>query len=342
VLSSDAGTYELLTFLREFQRAKEILLWTTSPILFQKFKTLRQGFHHQKHGLQKLKQLVCKQCNTTLLADALTGFKNSILGNEDYYDDQMDYIQQINKPQEMKPGAFLTYLHIQNSMVQDIPGSTGGFNDIQLCMIYLNAMLSKWQSTFQDGNKNFTDTMLNAMHTYFNKQHNKDPYMSMTNPYQKINDSDTTDNNSNKGDNSNNIDNQDTAADNQGNLSTDNNPSQDRIRNVEQCPLPNHQGHMWGLCNQNNFNDARLAARSSYDKPAYRTCTANQGQLPIRLSLISILKKKPNPNRKSTNLSLLKTLLPILLLPAVSAPAERSRMQSHLPVISQTMTPALT
>jgi hypothetical protein len=37
---------------------------------------------------------------------------------------------------------------------------------------------------------------------------------------------------------------------------------------VDQCPLPNQQGHMWGLCNfQNNFsNHACLAAHSSYDK----------------------------------------------------------------------------
>jgi hypothetical protein len=47
VLSSDAGAYELLMFLREFRRAKDILHWTTGPILFQKFEILLQGFHRQ-------------------------------------------------------------------------------------------------------------------------------------------------------------------------------------------------------------------------------------------------------------------------------------------------------
>jgi hypothetical protein len=33
MLSSDAGAYEFLTFLREVHCAKEILQWTTGPIL---------------------------------------------------------------------------------------------------------------------------------------------------------------------------------------------------------------------------------------------------------------------------------------------------------------------
>jgi hypothetical protein len=49
---SDAGTYKLLTFLREFHRAEEILLWTTGPVLFQKLKKLFQGFHRQAWSIE--------------------------------------------------------------------------------------------------------------------------------------------------------------------------------------------------------------------------------------------------------------------------------------------------
>jgi hypothetical protein len=56
-----------------------------------------------------------------------------------------------------------------------------------------------------------------------------------------------------KGNNYENIDNQDTpannqgSANNQGNLSANNNPStQERLHTMDQCPLPNHQGHTWG------------------------------------------------------------------------------------------------
>jgi hypothetical protein len=41
--------------------------------------------------------------------DALTSFKSQLLENEDY-NDQMDYIQQIKKPREAIPGTFLIYL----------------------------------------------------------------------------------------------------------------------------------------------------------------------------------------------------------------------------------------
>jgi hypothetical protein len=131
----------------------------------------------------------------------------------------MDYIRQIKKPRELIPGTFLIYLRIQNSMVQDLPGSTGGFNDIQLRRIYLQAMPPTWQSTFQDANKTATDTTLHSMRTYFDRQYYKDPYTSTVDPYQKTNSAKPdkhSDKNPDKDSDNENIDNQDIEADNQG------------------------------------------------------------------------------------------------------------------------------
>jgi hypothetical protein len=264
ILSIDAGTYEFLTFIREFTRASEILGWTTGPKLCEHFETLLQGYHRQTWSEEA--NAVGTQ-TVQHFAEALTGFKSQLLENEDY-DDQMDYIRQSIKPHEMNPGKFLGYLRMQNTMVQDLPGSTGGFTDIQLRRIFLHAMPAHWQSKFQDANKTSTDTTLNEMRTYFEKQHARDPYTSTTVPYQKI-DSDKS------SENSDNVDNQDITADNQGTFADSHDapsPSADnqgRITNMDQCPLPNHHGHLWGLCRQNKYNDASLSAHRSSDTPAH-------------------------------------------------------------------------
>lgn len=83
----------------------------------------------------------------------------------------------------MKPGTFLLYLQIQNSMVQELPGAPAidaGFSDTQLRRTYLHAMPPAWQSKFEDAHKTVPDTSLNAMHAYFDKQHVKDPYKGQT------------------------------------------------------------------------------------------------------------------------------------------------------------------
>jgi hypothetical protein len=46
-LSEDAGTYELLTFIREFQLARATMSWTTGPKLYEKFLMHLQGYHCQ-------------------------------------------------------------------------------------------------------------------------------------------------------------------------------------------------------------------------------------------------------------------------------------------------------
>jgi hypothetical protein len=97
-LSEDAGTYELLTFIREFQRAQAILGWTTGPKLFDKFKMHLQGFHRQTwsdeaHG----------QAQTVIHFDnTILAFKGQLLAHE-VYANQMDFLRDLQKPPDMKP-----------------------------------------------------------------------------------------------------------------------------------------------------------------------------------------------------------------------------------------------
>lgn len=178
-LSEDAGTYELLTFVREFKRAREIMSWTTGPKLFEKFEMHLQGFHRQTWSDE-----AAGQPQTVVGFDAtVLAFKEQLLEKEDY-EDQLDFIRELRKPRDMKPGTFLLYLRIQNSMVQELPGAPladAGFNDTQMRRIYLHAMPQTWQSKFEDADKTVADTSLNAMRTYFDKQHVKDPYKQENN-----------------------------------------------------------------------------------------------------------------------------------------------------------------
>jgi hypothetical protein len=127
-LSENAGTYELLTFIREFQRARSIMSWTTGPRLFEKFEVHLQGFHRQTwsdeaagHATQTV----------ATFDETVRAFKSQLLEDEDY-DNQLDFIRELKKPRDMKPGTFLLYLRIQNSMVQELPGAPNagpGFTD---------------------------------------------------------------------------------------------------------------------------------------------------------------------------------------------------------------------
>jgi hypothetical protein len=117
-LSEDAGTYELLTCLREFQRAQAIMSWTTGPRLYEKFEVHLQGFHRQTWSDEAvgLAQTIATFDTSTVLA-----FKSQLLKDEDY-GNQLDCIRELWKPRNMEPGTFLLYLRIQNSMIQELPG----------------------------------------------------------------------------------------------------------------------------------------------------------------------------------------------------------------------------
>jgi hypothetical protein len=152
--------------------------WTTGPRLYKKFEVHLQGFHRQTWSDEAV-----GQSQTVATFDAtLLAFKSQLLEDKDY-DNQLDYIQELRKPRDMKPGTFLLYLRIQNSMVQELPGAPNadaGFINTQLRRIYLHAMPLPWQSKFEDTDKTVADTSLNAMQTYFDKHHMKDPYKGQT------------------------------------------------------------------------------------------------------------------------------------------------------------------
>ena len=74
-LSLDAGAYKLLTFIQEFNRAREILNWTTSPKLFETFEILLQGFHCQTRSKETE---VVGTPTVQHFADALVGFKSHL------------------------------------------------------------------------------------------------------------------------------------------------------------------------------------------------------------------------------------------------------------------------
>jgi hypothetical protein len=96
-LSLDAETYKLPTFISEFTQAN----------YSKTFKILLQGFHHPMWS-EEANAAVGTQ-TVQHFTDALMGFKSQLLENKDY-GNQMDYIWQLTKPHEMKPGTFLLYL----------------------------------------------------------------------------------------------------------------------------------------------------------------------------------------------------------------------------------------
>jgi hypothetical protein len=140
--------------------------WTSGPRLYEKFEVRAAG----------LAQTIATSDET------IQAFKSQFLEDEDY-DNQLDFIRELKNPCNMKPGTFLFYLRIQNSMVQELPGALDvepGFVDQQLRIIYLHAMPVQGQSKFEDADKTVVDMSLNAMCAYFDKQHAKDPYKNQT------------------------------------------------------------------------------------------------------------------------------------------------------------------
>jgi hypothetical protein len=159
--------------------------WTTGPRLYEKFEVHLQGFHRQTWTDEAagLSQTVVTFDKT------VRAFKSQLLEDEDY-DNQLDFICELKKRHEMKPGTFLLYLRIQNLMVQELSGAPNagpGFSDKQLRIIHLHAMPVQWQSKFEDADRTVADTSLNAMRTYFDKQQAKDPYKSQTDGQNKTN-----------------------------------------------------------------------------------------------------------------------------------------------------------
>jgi hypothetical protein len=132
-LAEDTGTYELLTFIREFQLARATMSWTTGPKLYKKFLMHLQGYHCQMWSDEAV---------VTFDKTVLAFFKQQLLENEDY-DNQMEFIRDLCKPRETKPVTLLLYLCIQNSMVQELSSTLNagaGFSDMQLQRIYMHTM----------------------------------------------------------------------------------------------------------------------------------------------------------------------------------------------------------
>jgi hypothetical protein len=89
-LSEDAGSYELLTFLREFELARATMSWTTGLKLYRKFIMNLQGHHHQTWTNE-----ATGQAQTVATFDqTILAFKEKLLENKDY-DNQMDYIRDL-------------------------------------------------------------------------------------------------------------------------------------------------------------------------------------------------------------------------------------------------------
>jgi hypothetical protein len=85
-LSEDSGTSVLLTFIREFQRTRAIMSWTTGPKLFEKFEMHLQGLHRQTWSNE-----AAGQAQTAVMFDlTVLAFKGQLLENKDYAN-QLDY-----------------------------------------------------------------------------------------------------------------------------------------------------------------------------------------------------------------------------------------------------------
>jgi hypothetical protein len=128
--------------------------WTTGPKLYEKLLMHLQGYHRQTWTDE-----AAGNAQTVVTFDkTVLAFKQQLLENEDY-DNQMDYIQDLRKPSDMKPGTFLLYICIQNSMVQELPGAPNEdacFSDMHLHQIFLHVMPPAWQSPFEDAGKSIT------------------------------------------------------------------------------------------------------------------------------------------------------------------------------------------
>ncbi len=266
-LSENAGTYELLTFLREFELARATMSWTTGPKLYEKLLMHLQGYHRQTWSDE-----AAGNAQTVATFDAtVLAFKQQLLENEDY-DNQMDYIRELRKPRDMKPGTFLLYLRIQNSMVQELPGAPNGaaaglfgagFTDRHLRRIFLHAMPPAWQSTFEDADKSVTDTSLNAMRTYFDKQYAKDPYKGQTDR-NKNKQGNPDPQNPGKTNRNSGGRNSQRGGRGGGRGRGGRGPGQGGqtcIQNSDPCPLPGHAGHTLGKCLSNKFADDRPGTR---------------------------------------------------------------------------------
>jgi hypothetical protein len=86
-LSENAGTYKLLTFLREFELVRATMSWITGPKLYEKLLMHLQGYHRQTWTDE-----AAGNTQTVIMFDkTVLAFKQQLLENEDYFN-QMDYI----------------------------------------------------------------------------------------------------------------------------------------------------------------------------------------------------------------------------------------------------------
>ena len=268
-LTDDATPFLILRFFSTFKHVRQTMQWTTGPKLFQKFRVHLSDTH-----LSTWSALNAGVHETVANFDSgIFEFKTTLLTGYKYYD-QMDYLRNMKKPPTMSPGEFLLAFRASEAracQLPDAPLADAGFQEIERRRIYYSAMPYAWTEKFDDANMTVEDETLGDMRAYFDKLHIRDPYEPRkSNDNQKGN---STSGNKNKSGSNQSSGNRSNRRNNNNNQSRNNSGSNSnnqgqgrRIQSGDPCPLPNHQGHTWGECRMNHYNDSRQRDRQGSNR----------------------------------------------------------------------------
>jgi hypothetical protein len=112
--------------------------------MFQNFPMHLEGYHYDIRALiiDDVKQTV------PLFSASINQFKAELLEGHNY-EDQMDYLRELTKPNKMEASKFLLKLRTANHMAIQLPNAPTkepGFTAVQLHRKFLFAMPPSWQS----------------------------------------------------------------------------------------------------------------------------------------------------------------------------------------------------
>lgn len=249
---------ETLNFLKDFTNARTTYKWTQGPKLFANFHSLISDCIIAEEVWD---EEVAKTTTETVASftAAYNNFKDSML-QELRYDDQVEYLRNLKKPDSMPVREFLQRLKTLNVLSRrfpDAPPTDPGLTDFELKRCFHHAMPVAWQRNFTIAGKKYTTESLSDIYTYMMTQEQADSLTTPTVPSPPIAKSHgpSTRNVRNGASNTN------TSPSNQGG-------SVHKIKPSDPCPLPTHQNHIWYRCNQNRHgihgDDTRRPISSEY------------------------------------------------------------------------------
>jgi hypothetical protein len=176
----------------------------------------------------------------------------------------MDYLRELNKPDEMEPSQFLLKLRAANKMATQLPNAPAkepGFTDLQMRRQFLFAMPPSWQNNFENANLTVHNTTLPEIRHYMDRQ------FMQTSTFNKP--------------------------------SNPTSPSTyNRIQPSDPCPLPGHGNHSWDQCRSNRYGIPATSRSSSPSMGQTHYFNAdNQGNQPAENQGHQIIPNQPANNQ---------------------------------------------